>query len=151
MSDKTVQNVDSNLLLELTARIVGAYAGNAKLSPNELTDTIAAVSRTLAQVGAASGEPEKKEAVPVVPVKKSVTPDFIVCLEDGQRHKMLKRHILSAHGLSPDDYRAKWGLPGDYPMVAPNYAATRSQLAKQIGLGRSPRKSGGKADGKRRS
>ena len=140
MSENKSQHIDSASLLELTTRIVSAYAGNATLTPSELTETITSVSRTLSQLGSTSVEPEQKELTPAVPVKKSVTPDFIVCLEDGQKQKMLKRHILSAHGLTPDDYRAKWGLPRDYPMVAPNYARARSDLAKQFGLGTTPRK-----------
>lgn len=141
MSDSNSRNVDSNTLLSLTAQIVSAYAGNATLSPAELTDTIASVSRALAQLSSANIEPEKKELVPAVPVKKSVTPDFIICLEDGKKLRMLKRHLMSTYGMTPADYRTKWNLPRDYPMVAPNYAATRSQLAKKIGLGKSTGKS----------
>ena len=140
MSEKTAQNIDPATLLDLTAKIVSAYAGNAKLSAAELTDTIGAVSRALVQVNTANLEPEKKELIPAVPVKKSVTPDFIICLEDGKKLRMLKRHLMSTYGLTPDQYRAKWSLPKDYPMVAPNYARTRSELAKKIGLGRSSRK-----------
>lgn len=145
MSENNSRNVDSNTLLSLTAQIVSAYAGNASLSPSELTDTIASVSRALAQLSSASIEPEKKELVPAVPVKKSVTPDFIICLEDGKKLRMLKRHLMSTYNLTPAQYREKWGLPRDYPMVAPNYAATRSQLAKKIGLGKSTGKAGGAA------
>jgi len=137
MSDSNSRNVDSNTLLSLTAQIVSSYAGNATLTPAELTETIASVSRALAQLSSANVEPEKKELIPAVPVKKSVTPDFIICLEDGKKLRMLKRHLMSTYGMTPADYRAKWNLPRDYPMVAPNYAATRSQLAKKIGLGKS--------------
>jgi predicted transcriptional regulator len=137
MSESNSRNVDSNTLLGLTVQIVAAYAGNATLTQTELTDTIASVSRTLAQLGSSNVEVEKKELVPAVPVKKSVTPDFIICLEDGKKLRMLKRHLMSTYNMTPADYRTKWGLPRDYPMVAPNYAATRSQLAKKIGLGRS--------------
>jgi predicted transcriptional regulator len=140
MSDATVPNIDSATLLDLTARIVSAYAGNATLSPTELTDMIGSVSRALAQLSSAPVEPETKELTPAVPVKKSVTADFIVCLEDGKKLKMLKRHLMSTYGMTPAEYRTKWNLPRDYPMVAPNYAATRSQLAKKIGLGKSPAK-----------
>jgi len=145
MSESNSRTVDSNTLLALTAQIVSAYAGNASLSPTELTDTIASVSRALAQLSSSSIEPEKKELIPAVPVKKSVTPDFIICLEDGKKLRMLKRHLMSTYGLTPAEYRVKWGLPRDYPMVAPNYAATRSQLAKKIGLGRSTGKAAGGA------
>ena len=140
MSEITAPNIDSATLLDLTARIVSAYAGNATLSPTELTDVIGSVSRALAQLSATAVEPETKELAPAVPVKKSVTADFIVCLEDGKKLKMLKRHLMSTYGMTPADYRTKWNLPRDYPMVAPNYAATRSQLAKKIGLGKSPAK-----------
>jgi predicted transcriptional regulator len=140
MSEKTAQNIDPATLLDLTAKIVSAYAGNAKLSAAELTETIGAVSRALVQVNTANTEPEKKELMPAVPVKKSVTPDFIICLEDGKKLRMLKRHLMSTYGLTPDQYRVKWSLPKDYPMVAPNYARTRSELAKKIGLGKSSRK-----------
>jgi predicted transcriptional regulator len=140
MSEITAPNIDSATLLDLTARIVSAYAGNATLSPTELTDVIGSVSRALAQLSTTTVEPEPKELSPAVPVKKSVTADFIVCLEDGKKLKMLKRHLMSTYGMTPAEYRTKWSLPRDYPMVAPNYAATRSQLAKKIGLGKSPAK-----------
>jgi predicted transcriptional regulator len=138
MSDTTLTSIDSATLLDLTARIVSAYAGNASLTPAELTDMIGSVSRALAQLSSVKVEAESKELTPAVPIKKSVTPDYIVCLEDGKKLKMLKRHLMSTYNMTPADYRAKWNLPRDYPMVAPNYAATRSQLAKKIGLGRSP-------------
>jgi predicted transcriptional regulator len=140
MSDSTAHNIDSATLLDLTARIVSSYAGNATLTPAELTDLIGSVSRALSQLSATPVEPETKELTPAVPVKKSVTPDFIICLEDGKKLKMLKRHLMSTYQMTPAEYRTKWSLPRDYPMVAPNYAATRSQLAKKIGLGKSPAK-----------
>lgn len=129
--------VDSDAdLLAMTADIVSAYVSNNPLPVSELArviaDTYAAVSKLK---GAPQSQPEEKSA-PAVPVKKSVTPDFIICLEDGKKFKSLKRHIDTHYNLKPDAYRAKWGLPSDYPMVAPNYAATRSRLAKAIGLGR---------------
>ncbi len=140
MSETSSQNIESTTLLDLTARIVSAYAGNATLSPTELTDLIGSVSRALTQLSTTNVEPEVKELSPAVPIKKSVTADFIVCLEDGKKLKMLKRHLMSTYGMTPAEYRTKWNLPRDYPMVAPNYAATRSQLAKKIGLGKSPAK-----------
>ncbi|PAQ07646.1 MucR family transcriptional regulator [Mesorhizobium temperatum] len=123
-------------LLELTANIVAAYVSNNPLPVSELgrviADTFAAVSKLQA-----APEPQLEEKrAPAVPIKKSVTPDFIICLDDGKKFKSLKRHIGTHYNLTPDEYRAKWGLPADYPMVAPNYAATRSQLAKASGLGR---------------
>jgi predicted transcriptional regulator len=140
MSEGTTTSIDSATLLDLTARIVSAYAGNASLSPTELTEIIGSVSRALTQLSSAKVEPEARELTPAVPVKKSVTADYIICLEDGKKLKMLKRHLMSTYNMTPNDYRTKWNLPRDYPMVAPNYAATRSQLAKKIGLGKSPAK-----------
>ena len=125
-------------LLELTTEIVSAHAGNNTVAPSDLPQLIQDVYKTLADVGAAEVAPEKPR--PAVSVKKSVFPDFIVCLEDGKKLKMLKRHLKTAYNLSPDEYRKRWGLPADYPMVAPNYAKHRSALAKKIGLGTKPRK-----------
>ncbi len=123
-------------LLAMTADIVSAYVSNNPLPASELArviaDTYAAVSKLR---GAPESQPEEKRA-PAIPIKKSVTPDFIICLEDGKKFKSLKRHIGTHYNLTPDAYRAKWGLPADYPMVAPNYAAARSQLALASGLGR---------------
>ena len=138
MSDANRREPDPSTLLELTTRIVSAYAGNATLSATELTEVIGTVSRALIEIGTAPAIPAVQELVPAVPVKKSVSPDFIVCLEDGKKLKMLKRHLRGVYGMTPQEYRTKWNLPRDYPMVAPNYAVTRSQLAKKIGLGRSP-------------
>ncbi|KAB1072809.1 MucR family transcriptional regulator [Methylobacterium planeticum] len=125
--------------IELAGDIVSAYVSNNPVPPGELAQLIARVHGALVQV--ASGQPEAKAAAapqqPAVPVKKSVTADHIVCLEDGRTFKSLKRHLRAKYDLSPDQYRAKWGLPPDYPMVAPNYAKARSDLAKAIGLGQS--------------
>ena len=124
-------------ILDVTARIVAAHLSNNPVEAAALPSLIQSVYRTLSSVD----EPETAAAaaqLPAVPVKKSVFPDFIVCLEDGKKLKMLKRHLQTSYNLTPDDYRTKWGLPRDYPMVAPNYASTRSALAKQIGLGRKP-------------
>jgi predicted transcriptional regulator len=130
MADET-----KNMTLELTAEVVSAYVGKNALPVGALPELISSVSASIASLG--SQAPEKPEPVPAVNPKKSVFPDYIVCLEDGKRFKSLKRHIAS-FGLSPEEYRAKWNLRRDYPMVAPNYAAQRSELAKQIGLGRKP-------------
>jgi predicted transcriptional regulator len=140
MSEDNAPKIDTAILLDLTARIVSAYAGNVSLSPEELVAMISTVSGALTQLSTANAEPAKKDLIPAVPVKKSVTPEFIICLEDGKKLKMLKRHLMSTYGMTPADYRTKWGLSHDYPMVAPVYAALRSELAKKIGLGRtSPR------------
>ncbi len=123
-------------LAELTARIVSAFVSKNTLSTSELpqliSDTHAALSRVT--TGGAP-PPERDELKPKVPVKRSVMPDHIVCLEDGKKFKSLKRHLRTHYNLSPEDYRDKWGLPPDYPMVAPNYARARSDLAKKMGLG----------------
>ena len=124
-------------LLRMTAQVVAAYVSNNPVPAAQLAEVIRAIHASLAGLendGAPSGGGE----APAVPVKKSVTPEYIVCLEDGKKLKMLKRHLRTAYGLSPEQYRAKWGLPADYPMVAPTYAAQRSAFAKKIGLGKKP-------------
>jgi predicted transcriptional regulator len=122
-------------LIELTAEIISAYVGNNKVEKGELPEMISEVHDALSRATQRLGSPEREELRPAIAVKKSVTPDFIVCLEDGKKFKSLKRHLRTHYNLSPEEYREKWGLPHDYPMVAPNYAAARSQLAKQMGLG----------------
>jgi predicted transcriptional regulator len=119
--------------LTLTGELVAAYVSNNSVARTDLPGLIAAVYAQLA--GHATSAPQKVELVPAIPVKKSITPDFIICLEDGKKFKSLKRHLSTTYNLSPAEYRAKWGLPADYPMVAPNYAASRSALAKSMGLG----------------
>ncbi|WP_457938380.1 MucR family transcriptional regulator [Mesorhizobium sp. 10J20-29] len=126
-------------LLSLTAEVVMAYVSNNPLPSAELTDLIASVHTSLVSLArneatASNAEPQK----PAVPIKKSVTPDFIISLEDGKKFKSLKRHLQTKYGLTPAEYREKWNLPSDYPMVAPNYSQERSQLAKNLGLGRKP-------------
>ena len=123
-------------MLKQTAKLVAAYARNNLLRAEDLPELIVAIYNGLATVGT-THEPVEAP-IPAVPVKKSVTPDYIVCLEDGKKLKTLKRHLREVYKMTPDEYRAKWGLPMDYPVVAPNYAAHRSSLAKQIGLGRKP-------------
>jgi len=119
-------------LVELTAKIVEAHVLNNEIAVADLPDLIATVHEALAAVG--EGRAAKSE--PAVSIKKSVRPDYIVCLEDGEKLKMLKGHLRAAHELTPDDYRKRWGLPGDYPLVAPKYAKLRAEIAKKIGLGR---------------
>ena len=120
-------------MLELTTEIVAAHVGNNAVPLADLPQLIQEVYRTLSAIGSDQEMPDRPR--PVVPVKKSVTPDYIICLEDGKKLKMLKRHLKTAYNMTPDEYRERWGLPSDYPMVAPNYARHRSNLAKQIGLG----------------
>jgi predicted transcriptional regulator len=121
-------------LLALTTEIVSAYLSNNTLQTGEIPAVIEQVFKTLSNVNAESGVSADRPQ-PAVPIKKSVTPDYIVCLEDGKKLKMLKRHLKTAYRMSPEEYRERWGLPSDYPMVAPNYAKQRSKLAKDIGLG----------------
>lgn len=126
---------DKNLsLLELTVKVVSSHISNNTVSSDQLSELIRQVYQTLNTIDKNGSESEKLQ--PVVPIKRSVFPDYIVCLEDGKKLKMLKRHIQSAYGLTPEQYRERWNLPADYPMVAPNYAERRSSLARKIGLGR---------------
>jgi predicted transcriptional regulator len=131
-------------LLRMTSEVAAAYVSNNSLAAAQLPEVIRTIHASLAglQPGAGASEP----LTPAVPVKKSVHDDYIVCLEDGKKLKMLKRHLRTAYGLTPEEYRQKWGLAADYPMVAPNYAAQRSAFAKKIGLGRT----GGKRRGRGR-
>ena len=123
-------------LLELTTEIVSAHAGNNNVAPSDLPQLIQDVYKTLAAVGSTPIQPERPR--PAVAIKKSISPDYIVCLEDGKKMKMLKRHLKTAYDMTPDEYRARWNLPSDYPMVAPSYAEKRRELAVKIGLGRKP-------------
>jgi predicted transcriptional regulator len=132
-------------VLGLTAQIVSAHVARNTVEPDKLADLIREVYRTLTSVGEEPAEATKPKAA--VPPTKSVFSDYIVCLEDGKKMKMLKRHLMTDHKLTPEQYRARWGLPASYPMVASNYAKTRSALAKKIGLGQKrsmPRKAGRK-------
>ena len=125
-------------LVELTADIVAAYVGNNTVPQADLPKLIANIYQSLASAMQAPAEAKPADVVelkPAVPVRKSLTPDYIICLEDGKKFKSLKRHLRTHYDLSPEQYREKWGLPLDYPMVAPNYAEARSSLAKKIGLG----------------
>lgn len=121
--------------LGLTADIIVSHVGHNQIAADALPDLIQAVYRALTTAGLPDAAPLEKLS-PAVPIKRSVFPDYLVCLEDGKKLKTLKRYLSTAYGLTPLEYRAKWGLPRDYPMVAPNYAITRSSLAKSIGLGR---------------
>lgn len=134
----TEEAIDQADLLALTSDIVSAHVSNNPVPLGELPGLIETVFVTLSALGRPAPEP-KVELKPAVPIKKSITDDFIICLEDGKKLKMLKRHLKTAYDMTPEDYRAKWGLAHDYPMVAPNYAKKRQQLAKKIGLGRKPK------------
>ena len=122
--------------LESVSKIVSAYVSNNSLPSGELPDLITTVHEALQNPDQAALSPPE----PAVPIKRSIRPDYVICLEDGKKLKMLKRYLRSSYGMTPEDYRAKWGLPSDYPMVAPAYAKKRSAFAKQIGLGRKPKK-----------
>ena len=131
-------------LVELAAEIVSAYVSNNSVRGSELPDLIAQIHNALKGVGTQQAEPEAEKRQPAVPIKKSVQPDYIVSLFDGKKYKSLKRHIRTAHDMTPEQYRTYWGLAHDYPMVAPNYAKARSELAKTMGLGQQRRKSSAK-------
>ncbi len=126
-------------LLALTAEIVSSHVSNNSVAVAELPQLIEQVFNTLWGLGSASGGQDARPE-PAVPIKKSITPNYMICLEDGKKLKMLKRHLKTQYDMSPEDYRDRWGLPADYPMVAPNYAKQRRELAKKIGLGRSRKK-----------
>jgi predicted transcriptional regulator len=130
---------DKSEIIEMTADIVSAYVGNNSVSASELPSLIQSIHRALAGVSAGVEAVEAAPKEPAVPVKRSITPDHLICLEDGRKFKSLKRHLRTKYNMSPEDYRAKWGLAKDYPMVAPNYAKARSELAKQMGLGQGGR------------
>jgi len=128
--------IDTSELLSLTTEIVSAHVSNNEIPANDLSHLLQSVFDTLRAL--AGDDPAPVELTPAVPIKRSVTDDYIVCLEDGKKLKMLKRHLMTAYGMTPEVYRAKWGLRSDYPMVAPNYSLKRQELAKKIGLGRKP-------------
>ncbi len=135
----SASNPQSPSHIDYTADIVAAYVSNNSVAATDLPALIEAVHRALGQLGTPAAAPTE-ELKPAIPIKKSVTPEYIICLEDGKKFKSLKRHLRTSYGMSPDAYREKWGLPKDYPMVAPAYAAARSELAKNMGLGQSRKK-----------
>jgi predicted transcriptional regulator len=137
----TDQNKVQNLPA-MTTTIVSAYLSNKQVAISDVPTLISQVYNTLASLGGAPAPKVEDRPEPAVSVRKSITPDYLICLEDGKKLKMLKRHLKTAYNLSPDQYRERWGLAADYPMVAPNYAVQRSKLAKQIGLGTVARRRG---------
>ena len=130
---------DKAEIIEMTAEIVAAYVENNTISTTDLPALIQSVHKALTSVSSGVEAVEAAPKEPAVPVRRSITPDHLICLEDGRKFKSLKRHLRTKYNLSPEDYRAKWGLSKDYPMVAPNYAKARSELAKQMGLGQGGR------------
>jgi predicted transcriptional regulator len=134
------ENSGESSYIQLMANIVSAYVSNNTVSSAEIPNLIAQVYSALMRISSGQVATPAEPLKPAVAVKRSVTPEYIVCLEDGKKFKSLKRHLRTQYGITPEQYREKWGLPADYPMVAPNYAAARSQLAKQMGLGQQRRR-----------
>ena len=135
MTEKLTQNE----LLALTTEIVASHVSNNTVAVSDLSDLIQQVYSSLSNLSPAPAPEQPEKPQPAVPIKRSVTPDYIVCLEDGKKLKMLKRHLKTRYDMTPEEYRKRWSLPDDYPMVAPSYANQRSELAKKIGLGTKPR------------
>ena len=133
-------NTSGGTFIELTASIVSAYVSNNTVASGDIPALINQVHTALVRVSNGETPPSGEALKPAVPVKRSINPDYIVCLEDGKKFKSLKRHLRTQYNMTPEQYREKWGLPPDYPMVAPNYAAARSHLAKQMGLGQQRRR-----------
>ena len=133
------EKLPQNELLALTTEIVASHVSNNTVAVSDLSDLIQQVYGSLSNLSPAPPQEQQEKPQPAVPIKRSVTPDYIVCLEDGKKLKMLKRHLKTRYDMSPEEYRKRWGLPDDYPMVAPSYANQRSELAKKIGLGTKPR------------
>jgi predicted transcriptional regulator len=136
MAEPTTTKVAEEDLLRMTADVVAAYVSNNMLPTAQLAEVINAVYGSLKSLDGSLPEAKQEPLKPAVPIKKSVMPAYLICLEDGKKLKMLKRHLRSTYNMTPDEYRVKWGLPPDYPMVAPDYAKQRSEFAKKIGLGR---------------
>jgi predicted transcriptional regulator len=136
MTQEVTDNLQHTDVLQMTTQVVAAYVGHNSVGEAQISDVIKSVYASLAGLNGHSELAAKAKQKPAIAVKKSITADYLICLEDGKKLKMLKRHLRTAYGLSPEDYRAKWGLGSDYPMVAPNYAKQRSAFAKKIGLGK---------------
>jgi len=146
---ETSDKISAEELLRMTTEVTSAYVSNNSLPAAQLPEVIRAVHGSLVALNGLGAGGTAQPPTPAVPIKKSVTPDYIVCLEDGKKLKMLKRHLRSTYNMTPEEYRARWGLPADYPMVAPNYAAQRSAFAKKIGLGRTTGTKGRRGRGRR--
>jgi predicted transcriptional regulator len=136
MAGEAETTANQQSVLSMATSIVSAYLSHNALPAAQIPELIQTVVKSLAETGGPSAAVPREPQKPVVPIKRSVTPEYIICLEDGKKLKMLKRHLRTNYDMSPEEYRAKWGLPADYPMVAPNYAKQRSEFAKKIGLGR---------------
>ncbi|NQU61237.1 MAG: MucR family transcriptional regulator [Rhodospirillales bacterium] len=136
MTEESTEAVSRQDILRMSVDIVSAFVSQNKVNASQIPDIILLVTDTLKRLSNGADETNEKAGRPAVSVRRSVTPDFLVCLEDGRKLKMLKRHLRTAYNLTPEEYRSRWNLPSDYPMVAPNYAKHRSEFAKKIGLGR---------------
>lgn len=136
MTESATEKNSHDDILRMAVEVVSAYVSKNTVAAGQLPELIHTVFNSLSQADGQAPEVKAEAPRPAVSIKRSVTPEFIICLEDGKKLKMLKRHLRTTYNMTPDDYRAKWGLPPDYPMVAPNYAAQRSEFAKKIGLGR---------------
>ena len=141
MAESAAPKMAEDELLRMTAEVVSAYVSNNTLATGQLADVIQSVYNSLRGLEGQVAEPPAEPLKPAVPIRKSVTPEYLICLEDGKKLKMLKRHLKTAYNMTPEQYRERWNLAPDYPMVAPNYARQRSRLAKEIGLGTRGRKS----------
>lgn len=135
MTDDVVETISRDEMMRMAVDIVAAYVGQNQVASSQIPEIIRTVFDSLSGLDG-QGKADAEPAKPAVPIRRSVTDDYIVCLEDGKKLKMLKRHLRTTYGMTPEEYRAKWGLAPDYPMVAPNYAKQRSEFAKKIGLGR---------------
>jgi len=136
MDHEITTSRDTKSVLHMASEIVSAYVSHNALPAAHIPELIQTVYKALSDMERPGADSMKEELKPAVPVRRSITPEYVICLEDGKKLKMLKRHLRTTYGMSPDEYRKKWGLPAEYPMVAPNYAAQRSEFAKKIGLGR---------------
>lgn len=139
MSEENEENISRDDVLRMAVDVVAAYLSNNQVAAGQIPEVIHSIFNSLTTLEAPPSEPLSEPQKPATPVRKSITPDYIICLEDGKKLKMLKRHLRTTYNMTPEEYRAKWNLPADYPMVAPNYARQRSEFAKQIGLGRKAR------------
>lgn len=139
-NDDDIRDDQGGETLRMTTDIVASFVTNNKITPEQLTDLIRSVHKTVGALSQGEDDKNLEKPKPAIPISKSVNNDYIVCLEDGKKLKMLKRYLRSTYNMSPEEYRKRWGLPADYPMVAPSYAARRSEFAKRIGLGRGVRR-----------
>ena len=136
MSEESTKSIEQSEILRMAVDIVSAYVGNNTVAADQVPDVISSVYGSLSSLDGMDSNSNSEPPKPAISIRRSVNPDYIVCLEDGKKLKMLKRHLRAVYNMTPDEYRSKWDLSADYPMVAPNYASQRSELAKKIGLGR---------------